>query len=57
MTEISCAGLAYVYPGGVRALDDYTVVKLTRDSFHTTTIDNVPITPQIRPSRSRSASM
>jgi len=29
-------------------LDDYTVAKLTRDSFNTTTIDNVPITPQIR---------
>jgi glucosamine--fructose-6-phosphate aminotransferase (isomerizing) len=29
-------------------LDDYTVAKLTRDSFRTTTIDNVPITPQIR---------
>jgi glucosamine--fructose-6-phosphate aminotransferase (isomerizing) len=29
-------------------LDDYTVAKLTRDSFRTTTIDNVPITPQVR---------
>lgn len=29
-------------------LDDYTVAKLTRDSFRTTTIDNVEITPQIR---------
>ncbi len=29
-------------------LDDYTVAKLTRDSFRTTTIDNMPITPQIR---------
>jgi glucosamine--fructose-6-phosphate aminotransferase (isomerizing) len=29
-------------------LDDYTVAKLTRDSFRTTTIDNVPISPQIR---------
>jgi glucosamine--fructose-6-phosphate aminotransferase (isomerizing) len=29
-------------------LDDYTVARLTRDSFKTTTIDNVPITPQIR---------
>lgn len=29
-------------------LDDYTVAKLTRDSFNTTTVDNVPITPQIR---------
>jgi glucosamine--fructose-6-phosphate aminotransferase (isomerizing) len=29
-------------------LEDYTVAKLTRDSFRTTTIDNVPITPQIR---------
>jgi glucosamine--fructose-6-phosphate aminotransferase (isomerizing) len=29
-------------------LDDYTVAKLTRDSFRTTTLDNVPITPQIR---------
>src|SRR5688572_2438439 len=29
-------------------LDDYTVARLTRDSFRTTTIDNVPITPQIR---------
>ncbi|HRQ74857.1 MAG TPA: glutamine--fructose-6-phosphate transaminase (isomerizing) [Phycisphaerales bacterium] len=29
-------------------LDDYTVARLTRDSFQTTTIDNVPITPQIR---------
>jgi glucosamine--fructose-6-phosphate aminotransferase (isomerizing) len=29
-------------------LEDYTVARLTRDSFRTTTIDNVPITPQIR---------
>jgi glucosamine--fructose-6-phosphate aminotransferase (isomerizing) len=29
-------------------LDDYTVAKLTRDSFRTATIDNVPITPEIR---------
>ncbi len=29
-------------------LDDYTVAKLTRDSFRTTTVDNVPISPQIR---------
>ncbi len=29
-------------------LDDYTVAKLTRDSFRTTTVDNVPLTPQIR---------
>ncbi len=29
-------------------LDDYTVAKLTRDSFRTTTVDNVPITPQVR---------
>jgi glucosamine--fructose-6-phosphate aminotransferase (isomerizing) len=29
-------------------LDDYTVAKLTRDSFKTTTVDNVAITPQIR---------
>ncbi len=29
-------------------LDDYTVAKLTRESFSTTTIDNVPITPQVR---------
>ena len=29
-------------------LDDYTVAKLTRDSFRTTTINNVPITPQVR---------
>ncbi|TVQ54096.1 MAG: glutamine--fructose-6-phosphate transaminase (isomerizing) [Phycisphaerales bacterium] len=29
-------------------LDDYTVARLTRDSFRTTTLDNVPITPQIR---------
>jgi glucosamine--fructose-6-phosphate aminotransferase (isomerizing) len=29
-------------------LDDYTVARLTRDSFRTTTIDNIPITPQIR---------
>ena len=29
-------------------LEDYTVAKLTRDSFRTTTIDNVPITAQVR---------
>jgi len=29
-------------------LDDYTVAKLTRDAFRTTTIDNVPISPQVR---------
>jgi glucosamine--fructose-6-phosphate aminotransferase (isomerizing) len=29
-------------------LEDYTVARLTRDSFRTTTIDNVPITPQVR---------
>ncbi|MHC4217129.1 MAG: glutamine--fructose-6-phosphate transaminase (isomerizing) [Planctomycetota bacterium] len=29
-------------------LDDYTVARLTRDSFRTTTIDNVPITPKVR---------
>jgi glutamine---fructose-6-phosphate transaminase (isomerizing) len=29
-------------------LDDYTVAKLTRDSFRTTTIDNIPITSQVR---------
>jgi len=29
-------------------LDDYTVARLTRDSFRTTTVDNVPLTPQIR---------
>ncbi|MHC4416565.1 MAG: glutamine--fructose-6-phosphate transaminase (isomerizing) [Planctomycetota bacterium] len=29
-------------------LEDYTVAKLTRESFRTTTIDNVPITPQVR---------
>ena len=29
-------------------LDDYTVAKLTRDSFRTTTLDNIEITPQIR---------
>src|SRR6185295_12085779 len=29
-------------------LDDYNVARLTRDSFQTTTIDNVPITPEIR---------
>jgi len=29
-------------------LDDYSVARLTRDSFRTTTIDNIPITPQIR---------
>ncbi len=29
-------------------LEDYTVAKLTRDSFRTTTIDNIPITPQVR---------
>ncbi|MHC5113263.1 MAG: glutamine--fructose-6-phosphate transaminase (isomerizing) [Planctomycetota bacterium] len=29
-------------------LEDYAVAKLTRDSFRTTTVDNVPITPQVR---------
>ena len=29
-------------------LEDYTVAKLTRDSFRTTTIDNVPITPRVQ---------
>jgi glucosamine--fructose-6-phosphate aminotransferase (isomerizing) len=29
-------------------LEDYTVAKLTRDSFRTTTVDNIPITPQVR---------
>jgi glutamine---fructose-6-phosphate transaminase (isomerizing) len=29
-------------------LEDYTVAKLTRDSFRTTTVDNVQITPEIR---------
>ncbi len=29
-------------------LDDYTVARLTRDDFRTATVDNVPITPQIR---------
>ncbi len=29
-------------------LEDYTVARLTRDSFRTATIDNVPITPKIR---------
>lgn len=29
-------------------LDDYTVCKLTRDGLSTTTIDNIPLTPQIR---------
>ncbi len=29
-------------------LEDYTVARLTRDSFRTTTVDNVPITPQVR---------
>ena len=29
-------------------LDDYSVATLTRDSFRTTTIDNVPLTPQVR---------
>ena len=29
-------------------LDDYTVARLTHDSFRTTTVDNVPITPQVR---------
>jgi glucosamine--fructose-6-phosphate aminotransferase (isomerizing) len=30
------------------ALEDYTVARLTRDSFRTATVDNVQITPQIR---------
>jgi glucosamine--fructose-6-phosphate aminotransferase (isomerizing) len=29
-------------------LEDYTVARLTRDSFRTTTVDNVPITAQVR---------
>ena len=29
-------------------LEDYTVARLTRDAFRTTTIDNVPISPQIK---------
>ncbi|MDY7108138.1 MAG: glutamine--fructose-6-phosphate transaminase (isomerizing), partial [Planctomycetota bacterium] len=29
-------------------LEDYTVARLTRDSFRTTTVDNVPITPRVR---------
>jgi glucosamine--fructose-6-phosphate aminotransferase (isomerizing) len=29
-------------------LEDYTVAKLTRDSFRTTTIDNIPINAQVR---------
>ncbi len=29
-------------------LEDYTVARLTRDSFRTTTVDNVPISPKIR---------
>lgn len=29
-------------------LDDYTVAKLTRDSFRTTTVDDVEVTPQVR---------
>ncbi len=29
-------------------LEDYTVARLTRDSFRTTTVDNVPISPQVR---------
>ncbi|MHC4991412.1 MAG: glutamine--fructose-6-phosphate transaminase (isomerizing) [Planctomycetota bacterium] len=29
------------------ALDDYTVARITRDSFRTATIDNIPITPQM----------
>jgi glucosamine--fructose-6-phosphate aminotransferase (isomerizing) len=29
-------------------LDDYTVARLTHESFRTTTVDNVPITPQVR---------
>ena len=29
-------------------LDDYTVARLTRDSFRTTTVDNVPVTAEIR---------
>jgi glutamine---fructose-6-phosphate transaminase (isomerizing) len=29
-------------------LQDYTVAKLTRDSFRTSTIDDVPVTPEIR---------
>jgi len=29
-------------------LEDYTVARLTRDSFRTTTVDNVPITARVR---------
>ena len=29
-------------------LQDYTVAKLTRDSFRTTTVDNVPVTAEVR---------
>jgi glucosamine--fructose-6-phosphate aminotransferase (isomerizing) len=29
-------------------LEDYTVARLTRDSFRTTTVDNVPVTAEIR---------
>jgi glucosamine--fructose-6-phosphate aminotransferase (isomerizing) len=29
-------------------LEDYTVARLTRDTFRTTTVDNVPITPRVR---------
>jgi glutamine---fructose-6-phosphate transaminase (isomerizing) len=29
-------------------LDDYGVCKLTREAFHTTTIDNIPVTPKIQ---------
>jgi len=29
-------------------LDDYTVARITRDSFRTTTVDNVPVTAEIR---------
>ncbi len=30
------------------SLSDYTVAKLTRESFRTTTLDNVPVTPEVR---------
>jgi glucosamine--fructose-6-phosphate aminotransferase (isomerizing) len=30
------------------ALQDYTVAKITRDSFRTTTVDNVPVTAEVR---------
>jgi glutamine---fructose-6-phosphate transaminase (isomerizing) len=35
------------HTGSVIMLDDYNVVKITRDGFHTTDIHNTPITPKI----------